>query len=164
MPPPPPIADGLELPTLGRRLTGDLIDVITVIAVGIGIGVALAAAISDKDAQSAAGAAVFFVLIAGYFIFPVMRTGQTLGKRMTYTMVVERETGALPAARQVLIRYSVPGVMALTGSILAPVAIILGFSYAFGRDQISLLDRMAKTVVVVARYTPTRGGGVIDVA
>ncbi len=107
---------------------------------------------------------MFFVLIAGYFIFPVMRTGQTLGKRMTYTMVVERETGALPAARQVLIRYSVPGVMALTGSILAPVAIILGFSYAFGRDQISLLDRMAKTVVVVARYTPTRGGGVIDVA
>jgi hypothetical protein len=35
---------------------------------------------------------------------------------------------------------------------------MLGFTYAFGRDQISLLDRMAKSVVVVARYTPDRAG------
>jgi hypothetical protein len=38
------------------------------------------------------------------------------------------------------------------------LALFFGLSYAMGRDQLSLADRLAKTVVVVARYKPTRTG------
>jgi uncharacterized RDD family membrane protein YckC len=155
-PPPPPMAEGLELPTMGRRLAGDLIDVITLIAIGIGF---------LQLATVASGGAQFGIFVGGclvaiflYVVLPVSRTGQTLGKRMTYTMVVDRATGRLLTPRQILIRYSIPTLLGITGSSLAPVGVMLGFTYAFGRDQISLLDRMAKSVVVVARYTPDRAG------
>ena len=39
-----------------------------------------------------------------------------------------------------------------------PAGLFFGLSYAMGRDQLSLADRLAKTVVVVARYKPTRRG------
>jgi hypothetical protein len=39
---------------------------------------------------------------------------------------------------------------------------MLGFTYAFGRDQVSLLDRLAKSVVVVARYQPVAHGSDVD--
>jgi uncharacterized RDD family membrane protein YckC len=155
-PPPPPMAEGLELPTMGRRLAGDLIDVITLIAIGVGF---------LQLATVASGGAQFGIFVGGclvaiflYVVLPVSRTGQTLGKRMTYTMVVDRATGRLLTPRQILIRYSIPTLLGITGSSLAPVGVMLGFTYAFGRDQISLLDRMAKSVVVVARYTPDRAG------
>jgi uncharacterized RDD family membrane protein YckC len=155
-PPPPPMAEGLELPTMGRRLAGDLIDVITLIAIGVGF---------LQLATVASGGAQFGIFVGGclvaiflYVVVPVSRTGQTLGKRMTYTMVVDRATGRLLTPRQILIRYSIPTLLGITGSSLAPVGVMLGFTYAFGRDQISLLDRMAKSVVVVARYTPDRAG------
>jgi uncharacterized RDD family membrane protein YckC len=155
-PPPPPMAEGLELPTMGRRLAGDVIDVITLIAVGIGIY--QLATIVEGGAGYAifAGGALLLVLL--YVGLPVARTGQTLGKRMTYTMVVDRATGRLLTPRSIMIRYSIPTLLALTLGTLAPVGVMLGFTYAFGRDQISLLDRLAKSVVVVARYTPDRAG------
>jgi uncharacterized RDD family membrane protein YckC len=150
------MAEGLELPTMGRRLAGDLIDVITLIAIGVGF---------LQLATVASGGAQFGIFVGGclvaiflYVVLPVSRTGQTLGKRMTYTMVVDRATGRLLTPRQILIRYSIPTLLGITGSSLAPVGVMLGFTYAFGRDQISLLDRMAKSVVVVARYTPDRAG------
>ena len=155
-PPPPPMAEGLELPTMGRRLAGDAIDVITLIAVGLGI-YQLATLVSG-GAGFAIFAAGALLLVFLYVALPVYRNGQTLGKRMTYTMVVDRLSGQLLTPRQIMLRYSIPTLLGLTLGSLAPIGVMLGFTYAFGRDQVSLLDRMAKSVVVVARYQPTRGG------
>ena len=83
------------------------------------------------------------------FIVPTFRTGQTLGKRLTYLMCVDRATGDLCSPRQVLIRYV--GAHGRDPLVLLPmgpspfVALFFGFSYAMGRDQVSLADRMAKT-------------------
>jgi uncharacterized RDD family membrane protein YckC len=154
------MAEGLEQPSMGRRLAGDLIDVVTLIAIGYAV-YALGSAFSGG-----AGVAVFVggaaLAVFLYMIVPVARTGQTLGKRLTYTMVVDRLSGSLLNSRQLGIRYVIPTLLALTIQ-FAPIAVMLGFTYAFGRDQISLLDRMAKTVVVVARYQPVRHGHDADV-
>jgi uncharacterized RDD family membrane protein YckC len=154
-PPPPPMAEGLELPTMGRRLAGDLIDVITLIAIGFAL-LQLGSAVGGGGgfAIFAAGSALAVFL---YMVVPVARSGQTLGKRMTYTMVVDRLTGTLLTRRQLLTRYSIPTLLGISGN-LAPIGVMLGFTYAFGRDQVSLLDRMAKSVVVVARYQPVPRG------
>ncbi|HZP30561.1 MAG TPA: RDD family protein [Acidimicrobiia bacterium] len=158
-PPPPPMAEGLELPTLGRRLAGDAVDVITLIALGYaayGLGAVASGGAGFAIFAGAAALAVFL-----YVVIPVSRTGQTLGKRMTYTMVVDRLSGTLLTPRQILIRYSIPTLLALTIQ-FAPIAVMLGFTYAFGPHQISLLDRMSKSVVVVARYQPVRPGRTVD--
>jgi uncharacterized RDD family membrane protein YckC len=155
MPPPPPMAEGLELPALSRRVAGDAIDVITLFAFGYAL-YALSS-VASGGASVAIFAGGFVVIVFLYLGLPVARTGQTLGKRLTYTMVVDRLSGELLTPRAVMIRYSVPTVLAVTGQ-FAPIAVMVGFTYAFGRDQVSLLDRMAKSIVVVARYQPTRPG------
>jgi uncharacterized RDD family membrane protein YckC len=156
LPPAPPMAEGLELPTLGRRLAGDLIDVITLIAIGIAL-LQLGTAVGGGGgfAIFAGGSALAVFL---YMIVPVARTGQTLGKRLTYTMAVDRLSGSLLTSRQLMIRYAIPTLLGITGTSLAPIGVLLGFTYAFGPHQVSLLDRMSKSIVVVARYQPVRHG------
>ena len=103
------------------------------------------------------GTSTFLVVV--YFIVPIYRSGQTLGKRYTYTMVVDRGTGLRPKVGQVINRYLVPAFLVPlafpTGALLAA---FLGLSFLMSRDQISLLDRLARTAVVIARYKPDRSG------
>jgi uncharacterized RDD family membrane protein YckC len=149
----------LEQPTLGRRLTASLIDVVTAVALFAATsGIALVA-FSGDSARFVALIVLFELWMLALFVIPTARTGQTLGKRFTYIMVVDRETGSLPAAGQVLRRYVVPivAVPALL-QLGAFLGLFFGLSYTMGRDQLSLADRLAKTVVVVARYKPTRSG------
>ncbi len=50
-----------------------------------------------------------------------------------------------------------PGMMAaLAPSLFGLVAVMAGFSFMMTRDGLSLLDRLGKTAVVVARYQPAR--------
>jgi uncharacterized RDD family membrane protein YckC len=69
-------------------------------------------------------------------------------------------TGDQCPPRQVLIRYLVPmvaiAVLLPLGPIGPFVALYFGISYMMGRDQASLADRLAKTIVVIARYKPSR--------
>ena len=102
---------------------------------------------------------LFEIWVVGLYIVPTLRTGQTLGKRFTYIMCVDRETGNLPTPAQLIRRYIVPMVaVPALFQMGAFLALFYGLSYAMGRDQLSLADRLAKTVVVVARYRPTRDG------
>ena len=92
-----------------------------------------------------------------YLILPTAWTGQTLGKRYTYCMVVDRATGQLPTTGQVIRRYIIPAfAFALLSTTGAVIGLLYGFSFLMNRDQISLSDRLARTAVVIARYKPER--------
>ncbi len=160
--PAPRVAGGaLEIPSNGRRLTAAIIDGVTFAAVwsvivlplvlvgGIDRGVPLSIVLFGTSA----------FLILAYFILPTWWYGQTLGKRYTYTMVVDRATGNLPKLGQAINRYLVPAFLLAIGGSLGPVlAMFLALSFLMSRDQISLMDRLARTAVVIARYAPERSG------
>jgi uncharacterized RDD family membrane protein YckC len=151
------VPDFLEQPTLGRRLTASLIDVVTTVAVFAATMAIVLASLGSDTARFVALIVLFEVWVVALYVVPTARTGQTLGKRLTYIMTVDRETGHLPTLGQVIRRYVVP--MVAVPALLqmgAFLALFFGLSYAMGRDQLSLADRLARTVVVVARYQPTR--------
>lgn len=151
----------LEQPTLGRRLTASFIDVITFLAVFL-VSSTITAQITGVDHGVPAlaitvGWLEFWIL--ALIVIPTIRTGQTLGKRLTYIMTVDRLSGNLPTVGQVVRRYVVPAVMMpLVIPLGAYLSLFFALSYAMGRDQQSLADRLARTIVVVARYRPARAG------
>jgi uncharacterized RDD family membrane protein YckC len=155
------IPDFLEQPTLGRRVTASMIDVVTTLAVFL-VSITVTYQITGASdglpgVLTFMGWAEFWIVVL--FLIPTYRTGQTLGKRMTYVMTVDRETGNLPSIGQIIRRYMIPMVaIPALFQMGAFLALFFGLSYAMGRDQLSLADRLAKTVVVVARYKPTRTG------
>lgn len=154
-------AEFLELPTLGRRLTASVVDAITLVAVYVGsISITFQATGADYGLPAVlifVGWLEFWFVVL--LVIPTFRTGQTLGKRFTYLMCVDRATGNLGSVRQVLIRYvGAMFVIPLLVPMGAFLALFYGLSYAMGRDQVSLADRIAKTAVVIARYRPTRPG------
>jgi uncharacterized RDD family membrane protein YckC len=153
------IPDFLEQPTLGRRLTASMIDVVTMLALFLA-SITVTYQITGADTGlpgvlTFMGWVEFWIVVL--FAIPTLRTGQTLGKRFTFVMTVDRETGNLPTVSQVIRRYMVPMVaIPVLFQMGAFLSLFFGLSYAMGRDQLSLADRLAKTVVVVARYKPTR--------
>jgi uncharacterized RDD family membrane protein YckC len=152
-------AEGLEIPSAGRRATAAAIDIITMSAVYLVVIVPIVLVFGSNTATAALTAlALALVLIIVYLMIPTYRGGQTLGKRYTYTMVVDRATGRLPTISQVVRRYAIPAVAVVllqlpTGPLIARMYAV---SFLMNRDQVSLADRMAKTAVVIARYRPDR--------
>src|SRR5262249_56072887 len=72
---------GAEAAPLGRRLAALAIDVGTMGAVFIGLTSLLASVSSDSVALIVVLVIGLFVAFNAYFVFPTVRTGQTLGKR-----------------------------------------------------------------------------------
>jgi uncharacterized RDD family membrane protein YckC len=151
-------AEGLEIPSAGRRATAAAIDTVTLLVLYLvivypiifGLGLTGIPAVI-----TGIGTPVFLIIV--YLIVPTYRGGQTLGKRYTYMMVVDRATGQLPTLNQVVRRYTIPAfavvLLQQTGGL---IALMYGVSFLMNRDQVSLADRMAKTAVVIARYRPDR--------
>jgi uncharacterized RDD family membrane protein YckC len=154
-------AQGLEIPSPGRRLTAAAIDAITMGALWAVIVYPLTLAVGLKSGLPAfiteVGTMEFLIVV--WLIIPTWRTGQSLGKRYTYCMVVDRATGELAPLGQIFRRYVIPmfafALLVTTGGF---IALIYALSFLMNKDQISLADRFAKTAVVIARYRPTRPG------
>ena len=146
-------ASFLELPTLGRRTAAMLIDGLTFVALSAAGGAALLA-------TTGTGIALLIwieLMVIGVYIVPTARTAQTFGKRVTYLMTVDRASGDLLTARQIVTRYIVPmAVIPLLFPLGLFIALYFGMSWVMGRDQVSLADRLAKSIVVIARYKPSR--------
>lgn len=147
---------GAEAATLGRRGMAMFIDIVFV-----GALVYLLSALAAKTISSLAVLIVaetgLALLLFAYFVAPTARTGQTFGKRRVYIMTVDAETGNLPTWGQALRRYIVPIVLlvALPG-IGQMLALFAGISWMLIDTRVSLLDRIARTRVVLARFTPER--------
>ena len=152
-------AEGLEIPSAGRRATAAGIDTITLLVLYVVIVYPIIFGLGLTGIPAViAGIGTPLFLIVVYLIVPTYRGGQTLGKRYTYTMVVDRATGRLPTISQVVRRYAIPAVAVVllqlpTGPL---IALMYAVSFLMNRDQVSLADRMAKTAVVIARYRPDR--------
>jgi uncharacterized RDD family membrane protein YckC len=151
-------AEGLEIPSAGRRATAAAIDTITLLVLYLVIVYPLIYGLGLTGIPAViTGIATPLFLIVVYLIVPTYRGGQTLGKRYTYLMVVDRATGQLPTYNQVVRRYAIPGAAVVllqqTGGL---IALMYAVSFLMNRDQVSLADRMAKTAVVIARYRPDR--------
>ena len=148
----------LEIPSTGRRMTAAVIDVITMLALwAVVYAIALAAGVKSGYPLFAVEVGTMEFLVLVYLILPTAWTGQTLGKRYTYCMVVDRATGQLPTTGQVIRRYIIPAfAFALLSTTGAVIGLIYGMSFLMNRDQISLADRFARTAVVIARYKPER--------
>ena len=147
----------LEQPTLGRRMVASFIDGITLLALVAATFAIVFAVTSSDSARAIALVASFEVWIVVLFVIPTGRTGQTLGKRFTYIMCVDRSTGELLSSLQVIGRYALPMfAVPILGQLGPFLALFYGLSYAMARDQISLADRLGRSIVVVARYRPTR--------
>ena len=148
----------LEIPSTARRLTAAFIDVITMLAIwAVVYAIVLAAGVKSGYPLFAAEVGTMEFLVLVYLILPTAWTGQTLGKRYTYCMVVDRATGQLPTTGQVIRRYIIPAfAFALLSTTGAVIGLIYGLSFLMNRDQISLADRLARTAVVIARYKPER--------
>jgi len=156
---PPVFLDGHELAPSGRRATAALIDIVIVGLAGaaiIGIGAAVETT-ANKDTVQGIVTAVALAVLLAYFVLPTAITGQTVGKRLTHIVVVDRETGNLPRISRVLTRYAIPIVaLLLLGFFGALLAIMAGMSFLMAKDLLSLGDRVGKTIVIVARYKPQR--------
>ena len=157
--PPPVFLDGHELAPSGRRAMAAFIDLVIVGAVGaaiIGIGAAIETK-GNKDTVQGIVTAVALAVLLAYFVLPTTITGQTIGKRLTHIMVVDRETGNLARVSRVITRYAIPIIaLLLLGFFGALLAIMAGLSFLMAKDLQSLGDRVGKTIVVVARYKPQR--------
>jgi uncharacterized RDD family membrane protein YckC len=149
---------GAEAAPLGRRLAALGIDVLTMGAVFVGVTSLLVSAASDSIAFIILLVTALFVIFNAYFVLPTVRTGQTLGKRLTHIMAVDADTGELPTWRRATLRYVVPIVLVigLPGSLGLMAALLFGISWVLIDTRIGLMDRLGHTRVVLARYRPER--------
>lgn len=150
-----------EAAPVGRRLAALGIDLAVMGAVYLAI-VNVTSSLVDPNDQSVgflvAVVVALFLVFNLYFVVPTARTGQTLGKRLVHIMVVDAETGQLPSWRRASMRYIVPVVLiiGLPGSLGLMVALLFGVSWLLIDTRVGLMDRLARTRVVVARYRPQR--------
>jgi uncharacterized RDD family membrane protein YckC len=149
---------GAEAAPLGRRLAALGIDVLTMGAVFLGVTSLLVSVASDSVGAIILLVTALFVLFNAYFVFPTVRSGQTLGKRFTHVMVVDADTGELPTWRRASLRYIVPIVLVigLPGSLGLMGALLFGISWVLIDTRVGLMDRLGHTRVVLARYRPER--------
>ena len=149
---------GAEAAPLGRRLAALGIDVLTMGAVFLGVTSLLVSVASDSVGAIILLVTALFVIFNGYFVFPTVRSGQTLGKRLTHIMVVDADTGELPTWRRASLRYIVPIVLVigLPGSLGLMGALLFGISWVLIDTRVGLMDRLGHTRVVIARYRPER--------
>ncbi len=97
---------GFRAPTFGQRLLGRLIDTVVLMVV-VGVTTLLA---GDRTATI-----VGILVVAAYEIVLVALRGQTVGKMVMGTCVVDRESGALPYLGQATTRWLV----VIAGSVVA---------------------------------------------
>jgi uncharacterized RDD family membrane protein YckC len=149
---------GAEAAPLGRRAMAMFIDIVFA-----GALIQLLALVQVAGANLAVFVAVevgLVLLLILYFVVPTARTGQTFGKRRVYIMTVDAETGDLPTFSQALRRYIIPIVLIAAVPVLSTLGLMLalfaGISWMLIDTRVSLLDRIARTRVVLARYTPER--------
>src|SRR5690606_23828802 len=99
---------GFLEPTIGQRVLARLVDIAVLLPVLLLIG-----ALADGSVRVAAGLAV----VAAYEILFVSRRGQTVGKIVMRTQIVDRSSGSVPEPGQVTVRWLV----VIAGSVVVAV-------------------------------------------
>ena len=145
--------DDLELATRGKRLGGSLLDSLIVTPLNFGIwyvtgffDVLFSGNVSALQLfqVSAIGFVVFFGL-NGYLL---ANRGQTIGKYLVKTQIVDFENGEIPAiGRMIGLRY-VPFWIASAIPLVGNVTGLVNGLFIFGESKRCLHDYLARTKVV----------------
>jgi uncharacterized RDD family membrane protein YckC len=138
---------------LGRRLGAVAIDVISVVGIFAAIFLAVASQVKLEDSVGAVvGLTVGWVLVCGiYSIVPTVRRGQTFGQSLAGVRVVTLEDRATPNLGTAVVRYApICGLPIVLGQLGPMLALLVGLSFLFASNRVSLLDRLAKTRVIRA--------------
>ena len=151
------VSRDLELASLGARLAGALLDILTFmlgvflcfLVFGVGFG-SLSMIAGGSGLQALAFLGVAAALSAAIFgvlqIVLLLRRGQTVGKIIVGTRIV-RPDGSKPSAGRLLLRYLVPGFMSLipfVGKLLQLINILM----IFRESRRCLHDDMVDTIVI----------------
>lgn len=146
---------------VGKRIGGAMIDgFFSLIGMGLGFGLMIAVlSIRGGEGENAGGVSdpSFWAFMVGALIPPIINavlvsmSGQTVGKKMVGTVIVNETTGAPVGFTQgILQRNVVFGIF--TGLPFVGVFVALAdIVYLFLEDHQTLHDKYAKTMVVEAR-------------
>ena len=147
-----------ELATRSSRLLGRILDGVFSALCGFAFAVLLAiigGVVGQDEDVAAIGGSIGFYL--GIFVFAIVnwtlivKSGQTLGKKVMRTRIVMEETGQLPGFVQgVLLRSIVFGLLCNLPIIGFPILLLVNAIWIFGDNRQCLHDLLAKTRVVVA--------------
>jgi uncharacterized RDD family membrane protein YckC len=142
---------GPDAAPIMKRLGAAMMDVIVMAAFVVALAMAFGAAVDTVTPGVTLALVMVIVLSIGlYNVVPVVRTGQTLGHRLMGLKVVSAEDGELLDRPRAIRRYAIPVVLVGMGDPLIMVALLLGLSFLFSQTRLSLLDRLARSRVVIA--------------
>jgi uncharacterized RDD family membrane protein YckC len=144
-PTPPDAPPGFRAPTFGQRLLGRLIDTLVLMVL---------VSVTTLLATEGMLAVIGVLVVAAYEIVLVALRGQTVGKMVMGTCIIDRESGALPYLGQATTRWLVviAGSVAAIGlPLLEPIvpiyAIVVLGPILRGPLHRGLHDRASGTIV-----------------
>jgi len=146
--------DGQVLATRGARFWGSVIDgvasVVVVLPIQWAFGVFSRAAAGglpwlDQALWGVFGIVVWFVIQVAF-----LRQGQTLGKRMIGTRIVDYTTGETPPVSHLVLWRYVPLAVVANIPVVGPFLAMIDPLFIFGSEQRCVHDLVAHTKVVVA--------------
>jgi len=138
--------DSYELADFGARFAAGIIDGILVniaaVVAGVIIGVVLSGTTRSASTAQAIGGIIGLVLGAGYQIYFLTRTGQTIGKQILGVKVV-KEDGRLLNTGEVILR--------IIGQIVGSLFLLIGYIWAlFDQRRQGWHDKFAGSLVIKA--------------
>lgn len=140
-----------EMATRLSRFGGRFIDLVLMVLGGGVVAGLLAILIANLIDENIAGFAASIGMWAGIFMVSVVnwilivKTGQTMGKKMVGTKIVMEQTGQIPDFVQGVLLRSV--LIFIVGAVFSPFKLV-DWCWIFGENRQCLHDLVAKTRVV----------------
>ena len=136
-----------------RRLLGFAIDVLILIVLSLPAVLLIVALEEPGTAGFPTSATLALQGVTGvYFVVLTAVRGQTVGKALARTRVVDLETGRIPTWTASFIRWAVPAAVAAVPVVGLAVLVVYGWLLVDPQRQ-GLHDKAARTLVVDSRRT-----------
>lgn len=154
----PGLAVPAPLASRSTRFFGAILDTLFALAAAVPGGIVFFATIENDDATTFLGmlgvlAGILVVSIINWVM--IVRSGQTIAKRILRMRIIVRDTGELPGfLRGVLLRVWVPAAINQACSMFS----LLDALWIFGDECRCLHDLIAGTIVVDVSHEPTLDG------
>ncbi len=151
----------MSIASIGSRVGGAIIDGVMVmigLAVGMGLSVAVMAAMGPpaENDNPLVSASFWLILLGGgipsiinYVL--ISKSGQTVGKKMVGTVIVDQETGVPVGFAQGALQRTIVFGMFTGIPVIGAVLALADIGFLFSEDHRTLHDRFAKTKVVNKR-------------
>jgi uncharacterized RDD family membrane protein YckC len=143
--------DNARIAHPARRLVGFLIDFIILFVMSLPFAVLFLGTDWLSNVEVPLELSITLEVISGvYYVVPTARRGQTLGKMVARTKVVDIDRGEIPTWTASFIRWAIP---AAVGSIpVVGLAVVVVYAWLlWDRRNQGLHDKAARTIVLDVR-------------